>query len=517
MAHILKLYSQLTEEDVETYNFRDLDLEVEDDETWDFGDDDSLGNVDIFYDFGNLDSENPEEVESAAILEKTNVWNFGDIDDGSVVLGNYDYDFSDLLEGMEKDSYFIGEEDLLTQINYDFGDEDEGTDPETYAINDYDFNEMYALPADLDDYKYICYNDTEDVLPEDDDYYLQSFNDDWDWGDISGEIDDDTAVVDLSDHDFNEMAGNNDERIYDFGDIDEEEMLISSTDVVYDFGDEDENPNWLTKKFMLALLTRIIAESTKTTTEEVHLHQLVDFNPVCDWFAIQYFYNERFNKVFIQYDFSTNMKAILYGKNKRREYQISSYINHQIQQNFYYETGVWPEVVMVEDEETNCCTSRHNFSPYIIGYWSSLSGKYEFLEDKQEVLFDARKFILPPPETDRNGHILPPIVKFEDFVEVVDGLNRNYGLVQNKMSEKSKNNFIKEYYYIFSKYHNDEDMYKKKMDELREKYHVDHDNNNRLPSMYSNYYNQYEKFFDRKLPEVQQYMHRHYISVTNLN
>ena len=151
--------------------------------------------------------------------------------------------------------------------------------------------------------------------------------------------------------------------------------------------------------------------------------------------------------------------------------------------------------------------NRRLITPYTIGYWYSLDNTYEVLEDKAEIQVDAKSFMLPPPPMDNDGHILPPEKSMPKFFNIVRKINNDYNLF-NDISRSNRNEFITEYYKLLKETHGEGSQYNTRLQELYDEYCPNKYDNNNLREAIEEYLDEYESYFNYRLPNVYEFTRR---------
>lgn len=213
-------------------------------------------------------------------------------------------------------------------------------------------------------------------------------------------------------------------------------------------------------------------------------------------FAIQFYYDRGTNKAFIEYEFQK-----IWGLTTKK--QIADNINSRIHNFFYEDTRIFPEIIFTEDGVDERCDSTEIFTPYTIGYWKSLTGKYMLIEDETVVIDDTMNLALPPGGLS-NGSPTKPPKKFEDFMEMMDTLNSEFR--QPFLTSEQKNEYIRRYDELYLEYHNPEDSHEtifiEKLAQLNEEYNLIKNGNSLIPQLFTRYKQMYLDFFGVTLPDI---------------
>jgi hypothetical protein len=314
----------------------------------------------------------------------------------------------------------------------------------------------------------------------------------------SNRTEEDLTTYDFYDLDDPEGYTTNDEELYDFGEVTPDEHYSKNDPlaVEYNFGGLDEAPDTIVDRYLVKLIKDAVRDAVSNGNLKAVVTDL--FNPLADIITFQYFYNYKTNKAFIEFKYSDRIK---------RNYDIdaiSAKISSYIKSNFKYDIEIWPDVTTITDYSKSANLSDSLITPFTIGYWESLSGEYEFLSDKMEVLVDIN--------IDLSETSYPPDMKFDDFCEFVYSLDKRYSQVE--LSEEDKSNYINEYNELYLEYH-DTPEWNTKLDELNSRYSVVKDINSRIPDMFEEYATEYTRVFNKELPEVLPFVNKTYIKIVS--
>lgn len=470
----------------ENYNFYNIDLEEED--------------IDLSY----------QTVPGTATDPDDGVYNFGDLDEeDESAVGDYDmddnppqeqrpdepddgyYNFGDIDEepAPEKDRTAETEEDAEWPENREYGDADvEEEAGEEYANigtarGDWDMMENPIAerhPLDIDE---------------------GEFN----FGDI--DEGDETAE---GDYDYGD-AEDDEEYKFDFHDMDEIELWPTQFDVDYDFGELDLIGFQQTKDFLIKAFQEVIADMTKDPDFEVYEKDIeTGLDP---YMKFQYWYNERTNKSFIQYEFfNQNHNQIL------NKHDLMDRVTARIKAQFKYDTGIIPEIVNISEKDV-VPDNRRVITPYIIGYWESLNGGYETIEDRAEIALDMRQFTDPDYVTDEAAYDLGDYFKhrskkFIEFYNITNRISNDYNLKIKSLSTADQDAYIQEYHEVLK--HRNDANFPDLVAELNERYSNNNYTNSNIPDAFNEYWDEYKDFFNYKLPSVYYYTRRCNVVIKNI-
>jgi hypothetical protein len=215
----------------------------------------------------------------------------------------------------------------------------------------------------------------------------------------------------------------------------------------------------------------------------------------------QYFYNEKTNKAFIQFDIYNDKK--LFNRNK-----LYALIARRINNQFWLDTNVFPELMnpytRVKLKNTD---TAYSITPYTIGYWRSMYGYWEILEDKAEVELDLKAKYLKPELKD---------ITIMDLYNKAEEISRRYNLLRERISDQNKEIYITRSYEILQQYKDDDEMYKQKMHELNSTYNPYGYNNNNIPNAATEYREWYTSIFNTKLCDTEKFTNRYFYQMTNI-
>lgn len=379
--------------------------------------------------------------------------------------------------------YYL-EQILLKEDDFDFYDEDEPRpippEPEPPGGISVDFGDIDTDPP---------------VVGPDDGVY--------NFGDI--DEGDETAE---GDYDYGD-AEEDEDFIYDYNDIDENPdvgNIHSQFDIELNFGDSDTYGYQVTKEWLLKAVKDSVEEMKQDNSyvvTEVDMEQGME-----PYVMFQYFYNERTNKSFIQFNMYNHNKGYEWDKS-----QLVERITRKIKNQFKYDTGIWPEIMNRSNLRT-VCDNRINLGPYAIGYWKSLDDVYEILEDKAEITLDARKFTSDPPKI-IDGHIIPPDKTMEQFFDIVRRISDDYDLRSTEISHDNRNDYITQYYQILKETHGQGD-YDERIAALNESFIPERYKNDNIPNAMEEFVDEYEDFFEYRLPKVVDFARRAYVKIEKL-
>lgn len=204
------------------------------------------------------------------------------------------------------------------------------------------------------------------------------------------------------------------------------------------------------------------------------------------------------NKAYLELDYSDQFK------HKYDKDDIADGVIRYLHSNFHYDINVWDETVMPEDGVNEVCDSSDILTPYVISYWKSMSGRYEFLTDRVKVTHDAEIYQM--------GLDIKPEKSFNDFIDQVKLLRAKYS--QPILSESQKTKYFEEYGKLITKYSSDKDQFDKELDKLKKKYNLYNGNlNDKIPEIFDEYKKLYKEYFKKDLYVADS--HKVFIEVLN--
>ena len=203
---------------------------------------------------------------------------------------------------------------------------------------------------------------------------------------------------------------------------------------------------------------------------------------------IQWYYNPYTNKCFFEFYMSSGMEKLVHTD------KLLNRLKRRVDINFKYDTNVWPEIITPEDGSNERCDSNVSITPYTIGYWKSLAGQYQFIEDNIQVLADAGNYII----NDDYGH--EGEEKFQLFIDDCEKIEKKYR--QTYLTPDQKNSYLSEVNTIASKYKRDSAEYKTAINNLNNKYGIKTNISNQIPTIFTEYKKLYKTYFDQDLDDV---------------
>ena len=190
-------------------------------------------------------------------------------------------------------------------------------------------------------------------------------------------------------------------------------------------------------------------------------------------FTIQYWYNTETNKAYLEYElliglfnkvnkfgFSSLSCFCLSLSNTRFRNRVKNYLDN----NFKYYLGIFPEIIFFEDNKNDKNWSGDLLTPFTIGYYKSLNGRYAFLSDKAKVIKDA-DYILHPPKN------IIPGKTIQDWFRIVTNIRKRY---TNNLTQEELKNFNEESLLVNEEYFSANNTYRLEYKNLLEYYGVDY-------------------------------------------
>lgn len=290
--------------------------------------------------------------------------------------------------------------------------------------------------------------------------------------------------IDNNDDDHETAEGN-----YDFGDVDEilKDPIVNRGD--YDFSNGENFYLYIVKRFVDALRDVNIDGSIYLRRKPLYN------NPASCGIFLQYYFTKE--KVYIEFDYDDQFKQNFDTT------AITSMIHRYIHANLHYDTKIWPEILLIEDSNTIYSDTFEYINPFVIGYWKSINGKFQFLTNRTKVLVESQN------TTNTTGISR----NFEKFVEDVSLLRNKY--YQTALSKENKKKFFDEYIEICKT--SSKENLSKNIEELKNKYKIKSQLNELVPEIYQEYYKLYKKYFNTELPNysVEEHTHKMYLEILN--
>ena len=208
--------------------------------------------------------------------------------------------------------------------------------------------------------------------------------------------------------------------------------------------------------------------------------------------ALQMWYNKPTHRFFIEYDLNRYME-VEFDRGKFKET-----FEDKVKKYFYRDTNMYCEILHPEDGYTEQCDSAFLSlpTPYTIGYWKSLSGRYEFIEDKQQVYADSRATMNPSDEPVSGL----PTKTFDEFSDEVYAIAKRYG--QTALTEAQKDAYLAEVNNIASRYPRESQAYKDAIVALDNSYNLKHNTSLKVPEMFEEYKALYQRYFNKTLQNL---------------
>ena len=172
-------------------------------------------------------------------------------------------------------------------------------------------------------------------------------------------------------------------------------------------------------------------------------------NPTTSAVVVQFVYNDRFNKAYVE---SICNQSLIKKLGEQKKFPLKDFYNAidtSIETNMDFSTNVKAKILRggyshIHGDDNVFTTDK--LSPYSIGYWTSVTDSYEFICDKTQVRYDISNQGLPPGL--KNGVQLPPSLNFENMITEVQAINKEFSDNYNsKIAE-----VYKKYQVLYKKY-----------------------------------------------------------------
>ena len=272
------------------------------------------------------------------------------------------------------------------------------------------------------------------------------------------------------------------------------------------------------KEEIRKILIRLVHRAFYECVNEKRDIRRIDTKPAKshDYISLQYYYDEFYNRTFIEFDLSKSIRK------KYNLEKVKKSIIDTINSDFHRITGCYPEIIAYDDGKNERYDSIDKLSPYTIGYWKCLHGKYEFIYSHQVFMGNMTGINIPTYPDDfiketencyndyynskidyrefiekihniRNKYKISsdkaPDKKIEDFISSVEILRKKYN--KNILSEIDKTNYIKEFM-----------QNPKDVANLNKKYGIKETDNSLIPKMFAEYKVLYKNFFGVELRDI---------------
>ena len=240
--------------------------------------------------------------------------------------------------------------------------------------------------------------------------------------------------------------------------------------------------------------------------------------------TMQFYYNNDTNKCFIEVALNSNFK----NQYADSLLAIKTIFTKWLNKNLKQDTTVWPELVFPEDGKHEICDSSRLLTPFTIGYWKSLSGNYQFIEDEVKILKDYNDMVFPKYDDEYREKVNQifdtyyktdfetfnskfyelnleydikldpkPRKDFKDFINTVKEINELYAQVQ--LDEDKKAEFINEYMELLVLFKDNPIIFDNLLNQLYQKYEIKRDLNSKIPEIFELYREEYRLFFEKEL------------------
>lgn len=172
-------------------------------------------------------------------------------------------------------------------------------------------------------------------------------------------------------------------------------------------------------------------------------------NPTAAAVVVQFVYNDRFNKAYVE---SICNQALIKKLGEQKKFPLKDFYNAidtSIETNMDFSTNIKARILRDGYDHVtgdNNVFTTDKLSPYSIGYWTSVTDSYEFICDKTQVRYDISNQGLPPGL--KNGVQLPPSLNFENMLIEVQAINKEFS---NKYNSKIAEVY-KKYQALYKKY-----------------------------------------------------------------
>lgn len=203
---------------------------------------------------------------------------------------------------------------------------------------------------------------------------------------------------------------------------------------------------------------------------------------------IHWYYNPATNKCFFEFYMTSGMEKLVHTD------KLLNRVKRRVDINFKYDTNVWPEIITPEDGSNERCDSNVSITPFTIGYWKSLAGNYQFIEDNIQVLAAAGNYIINDDYAHSGNE------KFMRFIKDCKNLEVKYR--QTYLTPVQKNNYLAEVNTIAKKYTRGSTQYEAEIAKLNTKYNIKPNISSQIPTIFAEYKKLYKTYFGEDLDDV---------------
>lgn len=202
------------------------------------------------------------------------------------------------------------------------------------------------------------------------------------------------------------------------------------------------------------------------------------------------FYNKPTHTFYIEYDLN-HMAEELYDTHRFKETFEGKLRDYFRKETYMYCNIIHPEEKVADQVDSAILNYP---TPYTIGYWKSIMGRYEFIEDRQQIYADARIFQNPSDEIDHGK----PVKRFEDFCAEVYQISQQYK--HDALTDELKDEYLEAINNLARRYSRESQQYKNELRAINDSYNIRTNVNAKVPEMFNAYNVIYKKYFGKTLP-----------------
>lgn len=202
--------------------------------------------------------------------------------------------------------------------------------------------------------------------------------------------------------------------------------------------------------------------------------------------TLQLWYSPLTRNAFLEYDLD------MIAEGTYNTWRVKEVFEDKLRKYFHQNTLYMNiEILHPEDGYAEECDSGYLslITPYSIGYWKSITGRYEFLEDRQYVLACANDIMNPSDQIDEGT----PTRTFSQYCDEVNQIAQRYR--QTSLTEAQKNAFIASAYQIANTYDRTSAAYTTAMNNLKNQYNIKTNIPEKVPQMWNEYKTLFTNWF----------------------
>ena len=231
-------------------------------------------------------------------------------------------------------------------------------------------------------------------------------------------------------------------------------------------------------------------------------------NPETPSIVCQFAYNERMNKVYVEYVLNNALTSKLCtGFSSLNDFYRET--DYYITENFHFTMGFYCNIIshfLFGYHNDSMIDSSLVLGPYSVGYWKSVFDTYQFIQDE----FTANICILEKKRQDPNDDT------FSKLYDDIKALNKKYhynGSIIGKYG-CCINAHDKEFFDYYREHKNDKDALSDKIEELDKKYADIHNTyQSNIPNSMKEYNEIYNKYYGVKYEDLNSATKKFYLNI----